>query len=210
MKQNLKIKCLKGLSVVVATFLMFPCVSFADEGDADTTVEAFADNTNDNIERNVGNVNVTTEYYLGIALGIYATAKDGKTATVNAKDVTVNANTIMENGIDATAGSDNNNTPGKVYITTQSVKSRGDGVLLTSQIEGSELYSTTNGNITGCVDNEDDACDGLYGYAQSSAKLNAVVNGSVKGTWTGIGIRPAGEGLNNNGIVVAKSVLFLP
>ena len=204
MKQKQKINRINVFSLVLATLLMIPCSSFAEGEDVNSTVEAFANATNGNVQKDVGNVNVSTDYFPNIAFGIYATASDEKTATVTAQDVTVSGNALLKNGIDATAGSDQNNSYGKIYIKTRSVNSKGDGILVSSHVAGSELSVTTTGKVLACVDRNDDSCDGVYGYAANSGKLNMVLNAGVEGTLTGIGIRPAGEGLKNNGTVDVK------
>ena len=196
MKQNLKIKCLKGLSVVVATFLMFPCVSFADGEDVAHTVKAFAETGS--VAVNVGNVNVTDEFQYHAAAGISATAVYGYTSTVNAKNVTVRVDdedAWYQTGVDVSCLAS-----GKINITTDSIDSKDKGIDAFSDGEGSEVSITVNGNVIGGIYGEGNhEFIGIAAFAQDNGKTDIVVKGSVYDQ--NIGINIFANGRDNKGNV---------
>ena len=193
MKQNLKIKCLKGLSVVVATFLMFPCVSFADGEDVNTMVRAFTYDEGGNVTKNVGNVKVTKKYSDISAAGILAESESNRTAKVTAKNVDVNVPSAdYQTGVEVWSGG----SAGTVNITTNNIKSGEHGIWADILDIGNKAIVTVNGNI------EAGAYDTDYGYrlgrgiianVRNGGIANVTVNGNVNAKDKGIWVSAVGD-----------------
>ncbi len=172
--------------------MVLPLTVFADGVDQTDSVEAVANNANGDVTKNVGNINVTIQNDPMSVAGIRALARDGKTATVNAKDVNVDVSvgSIYLYGIDAIAGNSKDNVSGRVFITTGNVVSRDQGVSAWSQIKDSVVSIITNGNIQAV---------GATGWGavvstRKGGTSNIVVNGNVDGQAVGIYVSSFYEG----------------
>ncbi len=185
------------MKLIAFLLTMIPFAVLADGEDVTTTVEAFADAINGNVTKNVGNVTVADEYQYASAIGVYATAKDGKTAIVNAKDISANATGVgWQYGVTASAGESLNNTTGIVTITTQNISSKDQGIDARSYKQGSELSINVYGDVKGGVGSS--SVTGYYGWgifaqAVESSRTSIVVSGNVEGLDAGLGIRPSGD-----------------
>ena len=216
LKKLMPARIFVALSIFVFTFT--PFYSFAEGPDVDTTVEAFANSTNGDVEKNVGNIDVKEAYDIQ-AFGIYARATDGKEATVNANDIKVNVNGVgWLYGIFATAGiMGDTPTTGRINITTQDIISKDCGIDASARINGSEVSIITNGDIQAGVGSTSVASLPGYGIvasANTDAKNHIMVNGNVSGLGAGISVTSNNESSKGNvnievyGDVVATDETF--
>ncbi len=174
--------------IAILTLILFsvPPV-FADGEDVTDTVVVAANTVNDNITKNVGNVSVTTVYEDGDAFGVVVSATDGKTATVIAKDVSVNApDAEWQTGIDAQVIED---TVGHINVATQKITSGMDGARAGAYKEGSEVVFVINGDVqSGAFAKKDGTRSGLgiFGDAKNGGKVSYVVNGNIDAPSVGV------------------------
>ena len=194
LKKLMSAKIFAVASIFVFTFT--PFYSFAEGPNVTSTVEADANSANGNIKKDVGNIDVTDKDDYGYSYGIKASAIDGKSATVNANDISVFAEYAgMLYGVEATAGVlGANPSTGRVSITTKNISSKGNGIRAFSLTQGSEMSITTNGDIQAGVG----GISGLFGYgivatANTDAKNSIIVNGNVSGLDVGISVTSNNE-----------------
>ncbi len=196
MKEIKLTKIFTALSL--SLFAMTPFSSFADGEDKTSTV--VADAYAGDVTQNVGNINITTGYFGNQARGISASAANGYTATVNAKDIDVNVNNnsiMYQKGIAAYCEMGD---AGKINITTQNITSKDQGIDTISDGQECEVSITTNGDIQGGVYSDGyHFFKGIDAAAYENGKLDIVVNGDVSNRKLGAHVR--GCGANNKGKV---------
>ncbi len=159
------------LGLVTAVSMMPPGVVYA--ADSNRTVVAEANATNGDVTVTADNVTPTVRYN-GDAIGVLASAQDGKTATATVRDINVNiASADFQFGVRAYSGDDwDTYTAGTVVVNCGNVTCAEQGISASAEYDGSSTTIHASGDVQATL------C-GVDAGTSAASEAKVIVDGNV-------------------------------